>query len=66
MVKVYIEDNELFGPTVINIKGLRKGSETICRAIEQSLRYTIDGLLSVDWESVDLPASLKRRLVIVQ
>ena len=66
MVKVYIEDNEIFGPTVIDIKGLRKGSETICKAIEQSLRYTVDGLLSVDWQATELPASLKRRLVIVQ
>lgn len=66
MVKVYIEDNELFGPVVVNIKGLKKGSETICRAIEQSLRYTVDGLLSVDWQSTDLPTSLKRRLVVIQ
>jgi hypothetical protein len=66
MVKVYIEDNELFGPVVVDIKGLRKGSETICKVIEQSLRYTVDGLLSVDWQSADLPTSLKRRLVIVQ
>ena len=66
MVKVYIEDNELFGPVVVDIKGLKNGAETICRVIEESLRYTVDGLLSVDWQSANLPASLKRRLIVVQ
>ena len=65
MIRVYIDDSDLFGPVVTRVKGLRAGVETLTRKIENALCYTPDGRLSVQWAMVPIEPSLKRRVVVI-
>jgi len=65
MIKIFAEDNEIFGPVVTDIKGLKKGAEWVMSEIQSALAYMPDGSLTVNWASTDLPGSLRRRLVVV-
>jgi hypothetical protein len=60
-VKVYV--TKLFdSPWVAEVKGLRGGSEWVANEIQGAL----DQDLNVQWRKVDIPASLRRRIVVVQ
>ena len=64
MVKVYVADGEDFGPVVTEVKGIRGGREWVANEIQDALAYGADGSIRVRWEEVDIPASLRRRIVV--
>ena len=64
MVKVYVADGDDFGPVVTQVKGIRGGREWVANEIQDALAYDLDGSIRVRWEEVDIPASLRRRIVV--
>jgi hypothetical protein len=66
MVKVYVDDSPFVGPVVTEVKGIRGGSEWVANEIEGALAYHPDGTIGVRWEEVDIPASLRRKVVVIQ
>jgi len=65
MVKVFVSDSDLFGPIVTHIKGLRSGAEMIARQIEANLCYLQSGQISVNWATVEIDSSLRKRIVVI-
>jgi hypothetical protein len=65
MVKVYVTDG-LYGPMVLEVRGLRGGREWLGRAIQDNLAYLPDGSLSVYWSETGIPDSLRKRVCLVQ
>ena len=65
-VRVRVEDNALLGPVVTEVKGLRGGVEWIANAIQAALVYDSSGYLTVRWEEADIPASLRKHIVVSQ
>ncbi|MBD3261581.1 MAG: hypothetical protein GF334_07865 [Candidatus Altiarchaeales archaeon] len=66
MIKIFAEDNELFGPIAHDIKGIRKGAETLLKAVNNALCYRPDGTLTINWGLTDIPTSLSKRVILVQ
>ena len=62
-ISVQVEDSSM-GPVVTHIKGLRGGSEWVLNAIQGALSYDHTGIPTVRWADTDIPASLRRKLVV--
>lgn len=62
-VRVYVSDSAL-GPVVTEVKGLRGGSEWVANEIQGALAYDHTGIPTVRWEETDIPASLRRNIVV--
>ena len=62
-VRVSVSDSSL-GPVVTEVKGLRGGSEWVANEIQQALAYDHTGIPTVRWSETDIPASLRRKVVV--
>ena len=62
-ISVQVEDS-CMGPVVTEVKGLRGGSEWVANAIQGALAYDHTGIPTVRWADTDIPASLRRKLVV--
>jgi hypothetical protein len=51
---------------VTEVKGIQKGQEWVANEVERALAYTPDGSVSVRWAEVDIPDSLRKRIVVSQ
>ena len=62
-VSVAVTDSSL-GPVVSEVKGLRGGSEWVANEIQGALAYDHTGIPTVRWAETDIPASLRRNIVV--
>ena len=62
-ISVHVADSPA-GPVVTHIKGLRGGSEWVLNAIQGALSYDHTGIPTVRWADTDIPASLRRNIVV--
>jgi hypothetical protein len=62
-VRVSVSDSSL-GPVVTEVKGLRGGSEWVANEIQGALAYDHTGIPTVRWAETDIPASLRRNIVV--
>jgi hypothetical protein len=62
-ISVQVEDS-CMGPIVTEVKGLRGGSEWVANSIQGALAYDHTGIPTVRWADTDIPASLRRKLVV--
>lgn len=65
MVKVYVGET-MTGLGVHEIKGIRGGREWLAAEIEKCLAWRADMTIGLRWEELDVPVSLKKRLVVIQ
>jgi len=67
MIKIYAENNEIFGPIAYDIKGLQKGAETLLKKVNNALVFDYDNdLLTIDHSLLSIPNSLRKRINLVQ
>ena len=64
MVRIYVEDNELYGPCVTEVKGIRGGAEWLSNAIQSALCYDTTGHLTVRWAEANIPSALRKHIVV--
>ena len=62
-VRVCVSDSSM-GPVVTEVVGLRGGSEWVANEIQQALAHDPMGLPTVRWGETDIPAALRRELVV--
>ena len=62
-ISVRVEDSSM-GPVVTEVKGLRGGAEWVLNEIQGALSYDHTGIPTVRWADTDIPASLRRKLVV--
>ena len=62
-VRVSVSDSSM-GPVVTEVKGLRGGSEWVLNEIQQALAHDPMGLPTVRWGETDIPAALRREVVV--
>ena len=65
MIKVYATYNEN-GPAILDIKGIRIGWQWIYTQLSIALCYRVDGTLTLDFASTDLPSSIIKRINLIQ
>jgi hypothetical protein len=65
-IRVYVADSPDFGPVVTEVKGIRGGREWLATEIERALAYHADGTIGVQWSDVDIPHSLRSKIVVSQ
>jgi hypothetical protein len=65
-IRVYVADSPDFGPVVTEVKGIRGGQEWVATEIERALAYHADGTIGVQWPEVDIPHSLRSKIVVSQ
>jgi len=63
-VRVFVEDNALYGPVVTEVKGLRGGAEWLSSAIQNALCYDCTGHLTVRWQEANIPGALRKHIVV--